>query len=61
MAALTAKTPDFWGRLCKAKALPAIKLGNDWRVEQAAFEEFMRGGAVTARRRMTARQQRRSA
>lgn len=62
MAAETGKSRDFWARLCHTKALPAIKLGNDWRVEREAFDTFMRGGdQATARKRLSARQQRRSA
>lgn len=62
MATLTGKTADFWARLCHNKTLPAVKLGNDWRVEQTVFETFMRGGGqATARKRArTARQQRRA-
>lgn len=61
MAAETGKTREFWARICAAKKLPAIKLGNDWRAERSAFEDFMRGGSkVTARKRLTARQQKRA-
>lgn len=52
LAERTGKTPDFWARLCKSRALPAVKLGNDWRVDPAVFESFMRGEhaqAATAR------------
>lgn len=63
MAAETGKTAEFWARLCKAGTLPAIKLGNDWRVAAAEFERFMAGGqsAVARPGRKTARQKRRSA
>ena len=62
MATETGKTRDFLARICKSGELPAIKLGNDWHAERAAFESFMRGGTqVTARKRLSARQQRRSA
>lgn len=61
LAALTGKTPDFWARLCKAGTLPAIKLGDEWRVEQTAFEVFMAGGQkAAARPGRTARQRRRA-
>jgi len=57
MAARTGKTRDFWARLCKAKTLPGIKLGNDWRVAEDVFDEFMRGGGnATARKRYSSRQ-----
>jgi excisionase family DNA binding protein len=63
LAERTGKSTEFWARVCKAGTLPAVKLGNDWRVAQTAFEQFMRGGGqVTARPgRQTARQKRRSA
>jgi excisionase family DNA binding protein len=62
LSVLTGKSADFWARLCKAGTLPAVKLGNEWRVEQSAFEAFMRGGQqATARPGRTARQKRRSA
>lgn len=61
MAAETGKSRDFWARICKSGELPAVKLGNDWHVEREAFEAFMRGGVqVTARKRLSARQQRRA-
>lgn len=63
LAALTGKTADYWARLCKAGTLAAVKLGNEWRVEQTVFEAFMRGGQTAVARpgRQTARQRRRSA
>lgn len=63
LAERTGKSVDFWARLCKAGTLPAVKLGNDWRVSSVVFEEFMAGGqsAVARPGRKTARQQRRSA
>lgn len=63
LAALTGKSADFWARLCKAGTLAAVKLGNEWKVEQTVFEAFMRGGQTAVARpgRQTARQKRRSA
>jgi excisionase family DNA binding protein len=64
LAALTGKTPDYWARLCHSGAIAAVKLGNEWRVEQTVFEAFMKGGAgraAVARPGRTARQRRRSA
>lgn len=63
LAEQTGKSADFWARVCKAGTLPAVKLGNDWRVSSSAFERFMAGGqsAVARPGRKTARQQRRSA
>lgn len=64
LAERTGKTPDYWARLCNSKAIPAVKLGNDWRVASSVFEKFMRGGgnaALVARpERKTARQRRRT-
>lgn len=61
MAALTGKTRDYWARLCHSKVLAGVKLGNDWRVPEDVFEAFMRGGSpATARKRLSARQARRS-
>lgn len=62
LAEFTGKTADYWARLCASKAIPAVKLGNDWRVGSAAFEQFMRGGgqAVARPGRQTARQKRRT-
>lgn len=57
----TGKSRDFWARVCHSGELPAVKLGNDWHVDRAAFETFMQGGSkVTARKRLSARQQRRA-
>jgi excisionase family DNA binding protein len=50
LAERTGKSVDFWARLCKAGTLPAMKLGNDWRVSDAVFEQFMRGGAAKVAR-----------
>jgi len=65
LAERTGKSADFWARLCKAGTLPAVKLGNDWRVSAVVFEQFMSGGqgqsAVARPGRKTARQRRRSA
>lgn len=59
MVARAGKTRDFWARLCKAKKLPGIKLGNDWRVAEVDFDAFMRGGGkATARTRYSSRQKR---
>ena len=44
LAEITGKSADYWQRLCKAKGIDAVKLGNDWRVAQSVFERFMRGG-----------------
>lgn len=61
LAALTGKSSDYWARLCKAGTLAAVKLGNEWRVEQMVFEAFMRGGGkAVARPGRTARQKRRA-
>ena len=61
MASRTGKSRDFWARLCASGTLRGVKLGNDWRVAEDAFEAFMRGGdKATARKRMSARQQRRA-
>lgn len=61
MAARTGKTRDYWARLCQQKAIAGVKLGNDWRVAEDVFESFMRGGGqATARKRLSARQQRRA-
>jgi hypothetical protein len=59
---LAGKSQDFWARVCKSGALPAVRLGNDWRVERTAFESFMRGDQPGPDRRqyMTARQRRRA-
>lgn len=50
LAEITGKSPEFWARLCHAEKLPAIKLGNDWRVSMVAFEQFMAGGGKAAAR-----------
>jgi excisionase family DNA binding protein len=62
LAERTGKSADFWARVCKAGTLPAVKLGNDWRISQAAFDRFMAGGgqAVARPGRQTARQKRRT-
>lgn len=61
MAEETGKSRDFWARVCHSGELRAVKLGNDWHAERSAFEDFMRGGTqVTARKRLSARQQRRA-
>lgn len=62
MAAKTGKSRDFWARLCNSGALSGVKLGNDWRVAEDEFENFMRAGKkVPGRKRLSARQQRRTA
>jgi excisionase family DNA binding protein len=62
MAERTGTTADYWQRLLKAKRIPGVKLGTSWRVAEADFEAFMRGGQKLAARpgRQTARQARRS-
>jgi len=62
LAERTGKSTEYWARVCKAGAITAVKLGNDWRVASSVFDEFMRGGGAVARPgRKTARQARRSA
>lgn len=62
LAERTGKTAEWWARLCASKAIPAVKLGNDWRVASSAFDRFMSGGgkAVARPGRQTARQRRRA-
>lgn len=58
---LLRKTPEWVARQCHSGALRATKLGNDWRIEESAVAEFMSGPVPAARKRLTARQLRRSA
>lgn len=55
------KTPDWVARQCKAGQLQATKLGNDWRISDVALDQFMSGPVPPARKRLSARQARRSA
>lgn len=56
--------PDYVRRMCNAKRIKAIKLGNQWRILPAALDEFMAGEPPPPTRErvtLTARQRRRSA
>lgn len=56
------KTPEWVAAQCKSGHLKAVKLGNDWRVSEDALTLFMSGGNIEpARKRLSARQARRSA
>lgn len=61
VAAALRKTPDWVARQCKAGQLQATKLGNDWRISDVALDRFMSGPVAPARKRLSARQARRSA
>jgi excisionase family DNA binding protein len=54
---------DYVARQCKSGALKAKKLGTEWRIHRAALEQFMGSAepAPATRKRMSARQMRRSA
>lgn len=56
-------TPDYVARQCKAGHIKAKKLGTGWRIHRAALEQFMAGDveAPVTRKRLSARQMRRSA
>lgn len=53
---------DYWARQCASGALKAKKLGTEWRVIRADLEAFMGDPqpAPPTRKRLSARQQRRS-
>lgn len=63
--ALIGKSPDYVARQCKAGAIKAKKLGNDWRIHRDALDAFMNPDAGLAapptRKRLSARQMRRPA
>jgi excisionase family DNA binding protein len=40
-AAIIRKSRDYVARQCKAGAIRATKLGNDWRIHRSALEAFM--------------------
>jgi excisionase family DNA binding protein len=54
------KTEDYVQRQCKAGVIKAKKLGNEWRISDAALATFMgdETPAPATRTRLTARQQR---
>ncbi|MGH1563091.1 helix-turn-helix domain-containing protein [Mumia sp. DW29H23] len=59
-----AMTEDYVRRQCESGALRAVKLGNRWRITEAALEQFLAGNAPAAQpraERLSARQRRRSA
>lgn len=53
-------TPAWVAMQCKVGNLRATKLGSTWRVEREALREFMAGTVPTPRKRLSARQSRRS-
>lgn len=56
-------TEDYVTRQCHAGAIKAKKLGNTWRIAQTNLDAFMldQSPAPSTRKRLSARQQRRSA
>lgn len=62
VAAELRMSEDYVARQCAAGRLAATKLGNQWRITDAALAAFMSAGKVEPTRiRQSARQRRRSA
>lgn len=62
VAALLRMEEDYIRRQCKAGVLRAKKLGTGWRIHRDAVDQFMSapGAAPATRKRLSARQKRRS-
>lgn len=63
VAEILRKDRDYVSRQCKAGAIKAKKLGDEWRISRAALRAFLAGDPVTppTRTRLSARQRRRAA